>query len=111
MCYRLSIEPVQPDFSLSLAADSFVLEKGKPLEISVNVAARDGFKGPIEISAIGLPPGVTEIGCHPATAVDLETTYGPERVREVATLCDPRVRAAVERAGVALRSYGTYEDH
>jgi len=59
MCYRLTIEPVTPDFSLSLAADSFVLEKGKPLEISVNVAARDGFKEPIEISAIGLPPGVT----------------------------------------------------
>lgn len=59
MCYRLTIEPVLPDFSLSLAADSFVLEKGKPLEIPVNVAARDGFKGPIEITAIGLPPGVT----------------------------------------------------
>ena len=59
MCYRLTIEPVTPDFSLSLAADSIVLEKGKPLEIPVNVAARDGFKGPIEITAIGLPPGVT----------------------------------------------------
>jgi len=59
MCYRLTIEPVTPDFSLSLAADSFVLEKGKPLEISVNVAARDGFKEPIEITAVGLPPGVT----------------------------------------------------
>jgi len=59
MCYRLTIEPVTPEFSLSLATDSFVLEKGKPLEISVNVAARDGFKEPIEITAIGLPPGVT----------------------------------------------------
>jgi hypothetical protein len=59
LCYRLTIEPVQPDFSLSLAADSFVLEKGKPLEISVGVAARDDFKGPIEITAVGLPPGVT----------------------------------------------------
>lgn len=59
MCYRLTIEPVTPDFTLSLAADSFVLEKGKPLEIPVNVAARDSFKGPIEITAVGLPPGVT----------------------------------------------------
>ena len=55
-----------------------------------------------------LPPGITEMGCHPATAVDLETTYGDERVREAETLCDPRVRAALERAGVVLRSYGAY---
>jgi predicted glycoside hydrolase/deacetylase ChbG (UPF0249 family) len=48
------------------------------------------------------------MGCHPATAVDLETTYGSERVREVETLCDPRVRAALERACVTLRSYETY---
>jgi hypothetical protein len=59
MVYRLTIEQVQPDFALSLAADSFVLEKGKPLEITVNVTVRDGLKEPIEIQAIGLPAGVT----------------------------------------------------
>jgi hypothetical protein len=58
MVYRLTIEPVQPDFSLLLAGDSFVLEKGKPLEIVVNVTVRDGLKEPIEIHAIGLPAGV-----------------------------------------------------
>ena len=51
MVYRLTIEPVQPDFSLSLAADSFVLEKDKPLEIPVNVTVRDGLREPIEIHA------------------------------------------------------------
>lgn len=59
MVYRLTIEPVQPDFSLALAADSFVLEKDKPLEIAINVTVRDGLREPIEIRAIGLPPGVT----------------------------------------------------
>jgi hypothetical protein len=59
MVYRLTIEPVAPDFSLSLSGDSFVLEKGKPLEISVNVTVRDGLKEPIEIHAIGLPTGIT----------------------------------------------------
>jgi Bacterial pre-peptidase C-terminal domain len=59
MVYRLTIEPVQPDFSLTLAADSFVLEKDKPLEVTVNVVLRDGLKEAIEIRAIGLPPGVT----------------------------------------------------
>jgi predicted glycoside hydrolase/deacetylase ChbG (UPF0249 family) len=52
-----------------------------------------------------LPVGVTELGCHPASEVDHDSTYGPERVREVETLCDPRVRAAVERCGVLLRSF------
>jgi hypothetical protein len=59
MVYRLTIEPVQPDFSLTLAADSFVLEKDKPLEITVNIAVRDGLREPIEFQAIGLPTGVT----------------------------------------------------
>jgi hypothetical protein len=59
LVYRLTGEPVVPNFSLSLPADSFVVEKGKPLEISVNVNARDGLKEPIEIRAIGLPAGLT----------------------------------------------------
>ena len=59
IAYRLTIEPQAPDYSLSLAADSFVLEKNKPLEIQVNVAAQGGFREPIEIHAIGLPAGVT----------------------------------------------------
>jgi hypothetical protein len=42
-----------------LAADSFVLEKGKTLEIPVNVIVRDGLREPIEIHALGLPAGVT----------------------------------------------------
>lgn len=59
MLYRLTIERVQPDFSLTLAADSFLLEKGKPLEIPVAVTVRDGLREAIEIRAVGLPEGVT----------------------------------------------------
>jgi len=59
LVYRLTAEPIEPDFSLSLATDSFVLEKGKPLEIAVNVNVRDGLKESIEIRAVGLPMGVT----------------------------------------------------
>jgi hypothetical protein len=59
MVYRMTIEPVRPDFALTLAADSFVLEKGKPLEITVNIAVRDGLREAIEIRAVGLPKGVT----------------------------------------------------
>ena len=53
-----------------------------------------------------LPDGVTEFGCHPATAVDHETAYASERLIEARTLCDPRVRAAVDRRGARLASFG-----
>jgi predicted glycoside hydrolase/deacetylase ChbG (UPF0249 family) len=53
----------------------------------------------------GLPVGVTELGCHPATEVDHDSSYGRERLQEVETLCDPRIRVALERSGVVLRSF------
>ena len=56
-----------------------------------------------EIERLG--PGVTEIGCHPATHADHESTYGAERIQELETLCDPRIRAAIARCGVSLRSF------
>lgn len=59
MVYRLTIEPVRPDFSLALSADSFVLEAGKPLEIPVNITVRDGLREAIEFHALNLPHGVT----------------------------------------------------
>jgi hypothetical protein len=57
--YRLAIEPVQPDFAVTLAADSFVLPKDKPLEIPVSIDRRDGFAEIIEIKAVDLPAGIT----------------------------------------------------
>lgn len=53
----------------------------------------------------GLEPGTTEIGCHPAAEADHESTYGIERVQELETLCDPRVREAIDRCGVVLRPF------
>jgi predicted glycoside hydrolase/deacetylase ChbG (UPF0249 family) len=52
-----------------------------------------------------LPAGVTELACHPAAELDHDSAYGEERIREVETLCDPRVRAALDRCGVDLRSF------
>jgi chitin disaccharide deacetylase len=53
-----------------------------------------------------LPPGVTELGCHPADEADHPSAYDLERLREVEVLCDPRVAAAIERSDVSLRSFG-----
>jgi predicted glycoside hydrolase/deacetylase ChbG (UPF0249 family) len=54
-----------------------------------------------------LPPGVTELGCHPGHAEDLDTMYRQERAREVATLCDPRVRRAPAHLGIQLTSFAS----
>lgn len=51
-----------------------------------------------------LPPGVTEIGCHPGAAPD-DDPYGAERVVELRTLCDPAVAAVIPHERIALRSF------
>ena len=52
-----------------------------------------------------LPPGITELGCHPAAQPEGESTYDAERVVELESLCDRRVSEAIERQGIALRSF------
>jgi predicted glycoside hydrolase/deacetylase ChbG (UPF0249 family) len=54
-----------------------------------------------------LPPGVTELGCHPGDASDLDTMYCDERAQEVRVLCDPQVRATLTALGIQLCSFGT----
>lgn len=52
-----------------------------------------------------LPPGTVELGCHPGYTEGLREWYREERVQEVRSLCDPQVRAAVDRLGIALISF------
>jgi predicted glycoside hydrolase/deacetylase ChbG (UPF0249 family) len=52
-----------------------------------------------------LPAGWTELGCHPGCGADTGSPYETERERELRALCDPGVAAAIERAGVELRSF------
>jgi chitin disaccharide deacetylase len=56
-----------------------------------------------------LPSGWTELGCHPGLGVGTESTYGPEREQELGSLCAPRVRETIERAGIELRSFKQFE--
>jgi predicted glycoside hydrolase/deacetylase ChbG (UPF0249 family) len=50
--------------------------------------------------------GWTEIGCHPGhVTADFASVYLREREVEVATLCDPAVRAEIEKLGIELCSY------
>jgi chitin disaccharide deacetylase len=55
----------------------------------------------------GLPPGITELACHPGRVDRLETTYLSERAIEVSTLCDPRIRDTLRRLRISLRSFAS----
>ncbi len=52
-----------------------------------------------------LPEGITELGCHPGGGGEGESMYGAERAVEVTTLCDRRVRSALDEHGVRLCSF------
>jgi predicted glycoside hydrolase/deacetylase ChbG (UPF0249 family) len=52
-----------------------------------------------------LPPGRTELGCHPGIGNDTGSSYDSERERELRALCDPRVKAALEREEIKLCSF------
>ena len=52
-----------------------------------------------------LPPGWTEIGCHPAAGPVPTSSYDAERQIELATLCDPQVREALNVTNVKLCNF------
>jgi predicted glycoside hydrolase/deacetylase ChbG (UPF0249 family) len=52
-----------------------------------------------------IPAGVTELACHPGDDGALRSVYREERLREVATLCDPAVRTALADGDVRLISF------
>jgi predicted glycoside hydrolase/deacetylase ChbG (UPF0249 family) len=74
-------------------------DKGTPYPEAITV---DAMVTLIE----GLTDPVSEIACHPAAAADLDTMYAAERLTELETLCDTRVRDAIDRNGVILCGFG-----
>jgi len=52
-----------------------------------------------------LPRGRTELGCHPGIGNDTGSSYASEREQELRALCDPRVKAALEREEIRLCSF------
>lgn len=55
-----------------------------------------------------LPPGVTELMCHPGHYDEAlaYSRYGRQREAELAALCDPEGRATVERLGIRSIHFG-----
>ncbi len=52
-----------------------------------------------------LPPGFTELGCHPGKINTLNTMYFYERAEELKALCHPLVRASLGTMEIELRSF------
>ena len=52
-----------------------------------------------------LPACVTELGCHPSEANDLDTMYLSERPLELATLCAPQIKRAIAERSIRLLSF------
>lgn len=53
-----------------------------------------------------LRPGVTELTCHVGYVDDgLVSSYAREREAELRTLCDPRVRRALDERGIGLAGF------
>jgi len=92
-------------------AETLAAELGVPLR---NRATRyeGGFYGKEAVSPEhlmdliqGLPPGWTEIGCHPAAGPVPTSSYDTERRIELETLRDPRVKALLNVMHVRLCSF------
>ena len=52
-----------------------------------------------------LPPGTTELACHPGDDPALASPYAADRIIEVRSLCHADVRAALVETGVELISF------
>ncbi len=55
-----------------------------------------------------LPPGLTELACHPGKGAGLRklrTIYRFEREQELKVLCDPRIASAMKGMGIELASF------
>ncbi len=75
-------------------------------QASKGYAYPDGISVGRLVKVIGdLPPGTTELGCHPGLGEDVDSMYRTERAVEVQTLCDPHVRAAIEAGDIRLISF------
>jgi predicted glycoside hydrolase/deacetylase ChbG (UPF0249 family) len=73
----------------------------------------DPFHQAISVEALvkllaELPPGVTELGCHPGFGSELNTMYTREREQEVRALCDVRVREVIDREKIVLCSFNEW---
>ena len=101
----------ETDPAFGAAAEELADELGVPLRNRV-IRYEGGFYGrdaisPEHLIALieALPPGWTEIGCHPAAGPVPSSSYDAERQIELATLRHPQVKNLLNVTSVRLCSY------
>jgi chitin disaccharide deacetylase len=52
-----------------------------------------------------LSDGTTELACHPGSGKDINTMYNAERLTELTTLCDRRIKDTIEDLNIELCSF------
>lgn len=126
--YRLMIRKESPDFRVAAVATALTppatrqaapsgitLRRGDNFPVHVIAFRRDGFSGPITVSAEGLPPGVTcrdiSIGAAPSSGVivfssaeDAPAWAGTVKLIAKAKIDDPAAVEAVTAANAAAKA-------
>ncbi|HBV66677.1 MAG TPA: serine protease [Rhodopirellula sp.] len=57
--YTVVVAVVEPSLEVTVAEDHFAVKAGESLEIPVTISRRDGYDAKLQISAVGLPKGMT----------------------------------------------------
>jgi len=90
----------------ALAAELGVPLRNRGIRYERRFYGRDAISSEHLIGLIeGLPPGWTEIGCHPAAGPVPTSSYDAERQIELATLRHPRVKNLLNVTSVRLCSF------
>jgi hypothetical protein len=101
----------ETDAAFGAPAEALAAELGVPLRnrgirYERRFYGRDAISPAHLIALIeALPPGWTEIGCHPAAGPVPISSYDAERQIELATLRDPGVKSLLNVSDIQLCSY------
>ena len=57
--YTVVVAVVEPSVDVTVVADRFAVKAGESLEIPVTIVRRDGYAAKLQVSAAGLPEGIT----------------------------------------------------
>ncbi|HXQ88388.1 MAG TPA: ChbG/HpnK family deacetylase [Solirubrobacterales bacterium] len=96
----------------ALADDLRVPLRNRGIRYERRFYGRDAIS-PAHLRALieALPPGWTEIGCHPAAGPVPVSSYDTERQIELATLRDPGVKSLLNVSDVQLCSFAQVDSH
>jgi predicted glycoside hydrolase/deacetylase ChbG (UPF0249 family) len=67
--------------------------------------------GSLKNILLQLQPGITELACHPAENIDIDTLYSLERLTELKTLCDPIISDFLSSNNYQLASFSEIKEY